>query len=168
MDLTNKISIKRNNVLNVGDSQVPVKKSKLDEVDEDPENVDSNDSTSAHLDTVPNQDEKVNDSADRIKARASRFGGFQSDAAKKAARAERFAQHLQPKEQSGPGKESYLEKLKKREEKFGNSSSAASKISEQSEILKKRKERFGEVHQEDAEKQEIKTIKNSKTIKRIE
>ena len=82
---------------------------------------------------------------DKIQARANRFGGFQSDQAKIAARARRFSDHLGEKTSSPAASDQNLETLKKRSERFGVSSSSLMKQVDQSEVRKKRAERFGPV-----------------------
>jgi len=84
--------------------------------------------------------------SDKIKARAERFGGFQSDAAKKAARAERFGTS------GGAGATKIgdappvdIDTLKKRAERFGATVSPHVQNAEVSEAIKKRQERFGVV-----------------------
>merc|ERR1712147_575519 len=66
------------------------------------------------------------DMAEKIKSRAERFGGFQSDDAKKAARAAKFG-----------------DMLRKRADRFGTATSTALKKAEVSEAIKRRQERFG-------------------------
>jgi len=183
MDSSNKISIKRNISIVASESEVPVKKSKLEEGDGDIGNTEEDESSNEEV--TPNQDEKVTDSSDKIKARAERFGGFQSDSAKKAARADRFADHLTGSDPTITN-ESFLDKLKKKSEKFGESPSTtatefldklkkrskkfgeshSTSETDQSEALRKRKERFGEVEKEEHETQKVKSFKH-KANKRV-
>lgn len=87
------------------------------------------------------------DVAEKIKSRAERFGGFQSDDAKKAARAAKFGDMLG--KQEGGGKissacsEVDVDQLKKRADRFGTATSTALKKAEVSEAIKRRQERFG-------------------------
>jgi len=89
--------------------------------------------------------------ADKIKARAERFGGFQGDEAKKAARAAKFGDMLsQSSGESKSGKLSKvgaspadLEAIRKRADRFGTATSSVLKKAEVSEAIKRRQERFG-------------------------
>jgi len=91
------------------------------------------------------------DPAELIKARAERFGGFQSDEAKKAARAARFADMFPAKEAEGAKGSTKigaapppdLDQLKKRAERFGTAVSPLVKQAEVSDAIKRRQERFG-------------------------
>jgi len=80
---------------------------------------------------------------DRLKARAERFGGFQSDDAKKVARAERFGLGSSQSSKLGGAPSADLDALKKRAERFGTASSSVMKQAEMSEAIKRRQERFG-------------------------
>ena len=83
----------------------------------------------------------------KIKARAERFGGMQSDEAKKAARAAKFgtgaASNGSTKLGGAPSAD--LDTLKKRAERFGTSTSTSLKKIEVNEAIKRRQERFGVV-----------------------
>jgi len=96
------------------------------------------------------------ETVDKIKARAERFGGFQSDGAKKTARAERFADQLNGNRKGvskiGGAPTVDLDTLKKRAERFGTSSSTAMKKAELSEAMKRRQERFGVISAADEPK----------------
>jgi len=87
------------------------------------------------------------DVAEKIKSRAERFGGFQSDDAKKAARAAKFGEMLGKQEGGGKitsaGTEVDVDQLKKRADRFGTATSTALKKAEVSEAIKRRQERFG-------------------------
>merc|ERR1712203_212636 len=87
------------------------------------------------------------DVAEKIKARAERFGGFQSDDAKKAARAAKFGDMLGKQQGGGKttsaGTELDVDLLKKRTDRFGTATSTALKKAEVSEAIKRRQERFG-------------------------
>jgi len=88
---------------------------------------------------------------DRLKARAERFGGFQSDEAKKLARAERFGGMVSTGSSNkiGAAPSADLDALKKRAERFGTASSTAMKSAEMSEAIKRRQERFGVVSKDE-------------------
>jgi len=92
---------------------------------------------------------------DKIKARAERFGGFQSDEAKKAARAARFADMLSGVKDNGTSKKigsapaPDLEILKKRAERFGSAVSPLVKEAEVNDAIKRRQERFGVVSKDE-------------------
>ena len=83
----------------------------------------------------------------KIKARAERFGGFQSDEAKKLARAAKFgtgaASNGSTKIGGAPSAD--LDTLKKRAERFGTNTSTSLKKMEVDEAIKRRQERFGVV-----------------------
>ena len=83
----------------------------------------------------------------KIKARAERFGGFQSDEAKKSARAAKFgtgaASNGSTKLGGAPSAD--LDTLKKRAERFGTNTSTSLKKVEVNEAIKRRQERFGVV-----------------------
>merc|ERR1712222_193909 len=87
------------------------------------------------------------DVAEKIKSRAERFGGFQSDDAKKAARAAKFGDMLGKQQGGGKitsaGTEVDVDLLKKRADRFGTATSTALKKAEVSEAIKRRQERFG-------------------------
>jgi len=87
------------------------------------------------------------DVAEKIKSRAERFGGFQSDDAKKAARAAKFGDMLGKQQGGGKissaGSEVDVDLLKKRADRFGTATSTALKKAEVSEAIKRRQERFG-------------------------
>lgn len=97
------------------------------------------------------------DPAEQIKARAERFGGFQSDEAKKAARAARFADMFPAKEAAngepakkiGAAPPADLELLKKRADRFGTAVSPVVKEAEVNEAIKRRQERFGLVSKDE-------------------
>jgi len=82
----------------------------------------------------------------KIKARAERFGGFQSEDAKKVARAARFGDMVvKPGATTkiGGAPPADLDLLKKRAERFGTTTSTAVKTAELSDAIKRRQERFG-------------------------
>jgi len=95
----------------------------------------------------PTKESPANDSADKIKARAERFGGNQSDDAKKTARAERFSDMVggEKSKKIGDAPSADLDLLKKRAERFGTASSTVMKKAELSDAIKRRQERFGVV-----------------------
>ena len=83
-----------------------------------------------------------------VQLRAARFGGGgdASSESKKQARAERFGLATNPSSSKiGAAPSADLETLRKRAERFGQSSSNVMKKAELDEKLKKRQERFGEV-----------------------
>ena len=85
---------------------------------------------------------------EKIKARAERFGGFQSDDAKKAARAARFgagATNGAGSTKIGGAPAADMDTLKKRAERFGTNTSNSLKKMEVDEAIKRRQERFGVV-----------------------
>jgi len=97
---------------------------------------------------------------EKIKARAERFGGFQSDEAKKTARAERFSGMLPTKngtagKKIGEAPPADLELLKKRAERFGTAVSPLVKQAEVSEAIKRRQERFGIVSKDEPKPKKI-------------
>jgi len=81
----------------------------------------------------------------KIKSRAERFGGFQSDEAKKAARAAKFGSMLGKSSPSSQAPALDIDVLKKRAGRFGTAISPALKTAEVSEAIKRRQERFGVV-----------------------
>jgi len=100
------------------------------------------------------------DPADKINARAERFGGFQSDEAKKAARAARFKDMMDGLKQEngkkiGAAPPADLELLKKRSERFGAVVSPIVQEVEVSEAIKKRRERFGIVTKDEPKPKKI-------------
>jgi len=99
------------------------------------------------------------DGEDKIKKRAERFGGFQSDDAKKNARGERFADQLnggtKGAKKIGGAPSVDLDTLKKRAERFGTSSSSVMKKAELTEAMKRRQERFGIVSKSEPKPKKI-------------
>jgi len=93
----------------------------------------------------------------KIKARAERFGGMQSDEAKKAARAAKFgtgaASNGSTKLGGAPSAD--LDTLKKRAERFGTSTSTSLKKIEVNEAIKRRQERFGVVDKNEPKPKKI-------------
>jgi len=97
----------------------------------------------------------------KIKARAERFGGFQSDDAKKLARAAKFgitpaggaAAAGSNKLGSAPAVD--MDTLKKRAERFGGSTSNTLKKMEVDEAIKRRQERFGVVDKNEPKPKKI-------------
>ena len=88
------------------------------------------------------------DMEEKIKSRAERFGGFQSDDAKKLARAAKFgtgATNGAGSTKIGGAPAADLDTLKKRAERFGTNSSNSLKKMEVDEAIKRRQERFGVV-----------------------
>lgn len=86
----------------------------------------------------------------KIKARAERFGGFQSDEAKKLARAAKFGTATAGAASNGSTKiggapSADADTLKKRAERFGTNTSTSLKKMEVDEAIKRRQERFGVV-----------------------
>lgn len=97
---------------------------------------------------------------DKIKSRAERFGGFQSDDAKKLARALKYSDQLNGSEVKGVGKiggapAADLDTLKRRAERFGTSTSTAMKKAELTEAMKRRQERFGVVSTDEPKPKKI-------------
>ena len=86
---------------------------------------------------------------EKIKARAERFGGSQSEDAKKGSRAARFGDMVTKIGGSPPAN---LDTLKKRSERFGTASSGVVKTVELSEAIKRRQERFGVINKDEPEK----------------
>jgi len=86
-----------------------------------------------------------------ILKRKERFGGFQSDEAKKMARAQRFGGAVTDTDSGkkstkiGEAPPVNIDILKKRAERFGATVSPHVKEAEVSEAIKKRQERFGVV-----------------------
>merc|ERR1712032_122476 len=78
------------------------------------------------------------DVAEKIKSRAERFGGFQSDDAKKAARAAKFGDMLGKQQGGGKitsaGTEVDVDLLKKRADRFGTATSRKLKIARKQKI----------------------------------
>jgi len=94
----------------------------------------------------------------KIKARAERFGGFQSDDAKKAARAAKFGTGAASNgagNKIGGAPSADLDTLKKRAERFGTSSSNTLKKMEVDEAIKRRQERFGIVDKNEPKPKKI-------------
>jgi SAP domain-containing ribonucleoprotein len=98
-----------------------------------------------------------------ILKRKERFGGFQSEEARKVARAERFGVAAAPdtagKKASkiGDAPPVDIDILKKRAERFGSTVSPHVKQAEVSEAIKKRQERFGVVTKSDKAVPAVKT-----------
>jgi hypothetical protein len=106
--------------------------------------------------------------SERVAARASRFGAITapSDVKKAAGRAERFGVK-DASNKIGDSPTVDLDTLKKRAERFGQSSSTAIKKAEMDEKIRKRQERFGMVQPEakKAKKSEVlATVEINKTI----
>jgi len=98
------------------------------------------------------------ESADKIKARAERFGGFQSDDAKKNARAARFGMgngSTGGSNKLGSAPTADMDTLKKRAERFGTSTSNTLKKMEVDEAIKRRQERFGVVDKNEPKPKKI-------------
>jgi len=111
-------------------------------------------------DGKPKESPKTMDSEAKINARAERFGGFQSDEAKKAARAARFKDMMEGlKDESskkiGSAPPVNLEQLKKRSERFGAVVSPVVQEVEVSEAIKKRRERFGIVTKDEPKPKKV-------------
>jgi len=103
-------------------------------------------------DTEEKEDSKNGMSQEEaILKRKERFGGFQSDEAKKTARAQRFGGIVSDTESGkkstkiGEAPPVDIDILKKRAERFGATVSPHVKEAEVSEAIKKRQERFGVV-----------------------
>jgi len=111
--------------------------------------------TKASAITSPNQTE------DKIKARAERFGGFQSDDAKKSARAARFGisdvkgAAAAGNKKLGEAPAVDADTLKKRAERFGGSVSSSLKNMEVQEAIKRRQERFGVVEKNEPKPKKV-------------
>eukprot|EP00088_Acartia_fossae_P036991 TRINITY_DN38181_c0_g1_i1.p1 TRINITY_DN38181_c0_g1~~TRINITY_DN38181_c0_g1_i1.p1 ORF type:complete len:193 (+),score=75.35 TRINITY_DN38181_c0_g1_i1:80-658(+) len=97
------------------------------------------------------------DPEEKIKARAERFGGFQSDDAKKAARAARFGSSAGGggSTKIGGAPAADMDTLKKRAERFGTSTSNTLKKMEVDEAIKRRQERFGVVDKNEPKPKKI-------------
>lgn len=93
----------------------------------------------------------------KIKARAERFGGFQSDEAKKLARAAKFGTGAATKGSTklGGAPSADLDTLKKRAERFGTNTSTSLKKMEVNEAIKRRQERFGVVDKNEPKPKKI-------------
>jgi len=94
----------------------------------------------------------------KIKARAERFGGFQSEDAKKVARAARFGDMVAKSGGStkiGGAPAADIDLLKKRAERFGTTTSSVVKKAELSEAIKRRQERFGVVTKDEPKPKKI-------------
>jgi len=98
---------------------------------------------------------------DKLKARADRFGGSQSDVAKKAARAARFGISegsggaAEGKKKLGEAPAVDPDTLKKRAERFGGSVSSTLKNVEVQEAIKRRQERFGVVEKNEPKPKKV-------------
>lgn len=107
------------------------------------------------------EEAKAEDSAEKIKARAERFGGFQSDEAKKAARAARFSDMMtemkgnETSKKIGAAPAVDLDLLKKRAERFGSAVSPLVKEAEISDAIKRRQDRFGVVTKDEPKPKKI-------------
>jgi len=100
------------------------------------------------------------DPAAKINARAERFGGFQSNEAKKAARAERFKDMMEGmkgtnNKKIGAAPPADLELLKKRSERFGAVVSPIVQEVEVSDAIKRRRERFGVVTKDEPKPKKV-------------
>lgn len=96
----------------------------------------------------------------KIKARAERFGGFQSDEAKKLARAAKFGTVTAGAASNGSTKiggapSADADTLKKRAERFGTNTSTSLKKMEVDEAIKRRQERFGVVDKNEPKPKKI-------------
>lgn len=100
----------------------------------------------------------VDQAEEKIKARAERFGGFQSDEAKKVARAARFGGATNGSSTttavSAPAAAD-VEMLKKRAERFGAAVSPLIQKAELSEAIKRRQERFGVVSKDEPKAKKV-------------
>ena len=112
-------------------------------------------------------------SDDKLKARAERFGGFQSDEAKKAARAARWTRFCiyfvsltfwcrfglggtkEENKKLGGAPAVDADTLKKRAERFGGSVSSSLKNLEVQEAIKRRQERFGVVEKNEPKPKKV-------------
>jgi len=109
-------------------------------------------------------------SEDKLKARAERFGGFQSDDSKKAARAARFglggggggAAGGNKKLGEAPAVDA--DTLKKRAERFGGSVSSSLKNIEVQEAIKRRQERFGVVEKNEPKPKKVSLNKSGNSV----
>lgn len=112
-------------------------------------------------------------SDEKLKARADRFGGVQSDDAKKAARAARFG--LGGGGGGGGGAAGGNKKLgeapavdpdtlKKRAERFGGSVSSSLKNIEVQEAIKRRQERFGLVEKNEPKPKKVSLNKSGNSV----
>jgi len=94
---------------------------------------------------------------EKIKARAERFGGFQSEDAKKVARAARFGEMVKKEGSTkiGGAPPADLDLLKKRAERFGTATSSVVKKAELSDAIRKRQERFGVITKDEPKPKKI-------------
>lgn len=114
---------------------------------------------------------EVEQSDEKLKARADRFGGFQSDDAKKAARAARFGLGGGGGGGAAGGNKKLGEApavdpdtLKKRAERFGGSVSSSLKNIEVQEAIKRRQERFGLVEKNEPKPKKVSLNKSGNSV----
>jgi len=109
----------------------------------------------------------------KIKARADRFGGFQSDEAKKVARAAKFGTAVTAGEDGkasngatkiGGAPSADADTLKKRAERFGTNTSTSLKKIEVDEAIKRRQERFGVVDKNEPKPKKINFNKGTNSV----
>jgi len=96
--------------------------------------------------------------AEKIKARADRFGGNQSEDSKKTARAARFGDMVGKSAGStkiGGAPPADLDLLKKRAERFGTATSTAVKSAELTDAIKRRQERFGVIAKDEPQPKKV-------------
>merc|ERR1719468_215121 len=108
----------------------------------------------------------------KIKARADRFGGFQSDEAKKVARAAKFGTATAGADEKasngstkiGGAPSADADTLKKRAERFGTNTSTSLKKIEVDEAIKRRQERFGVVDKNEPKPKKINFNKGTNSV----
>lgn len=128
------------------------------------ENISTSDSENAKTVSL-----KAVSEAERLKARAEKFGGAVSESAKKLLRAERFGLPVQASAGSGklastPATAEDLDKMKKRAERFGMVVSNKLTKVDEDERKRKRLERFGTTLSSSTETKKVKLNSSSSEV----